>query len=62
MSCLVRITNPMITMMSGMAKLSMITRRNVLYKDIFKKNEEVINNWMAATDKTLCAPTYVCKK
>jgi hypothetical protein len=45
-------TNPMITMMSGMAKLSMITRRNVLYKDIFKKNEEVINNWMAATDKT----------
>ena len=44
-------TNPMITMMSGMAKLSMITRRNVLYKDIFKKNEEVINNWMAATDK-----------
>ena len=45
-------TNPMITMMSGMAKLSMITRRNVLYKDIFKKNEEVINNWMAAADKT----------
>jgi len=43
--------NPMITMMSGMAKLSMITRRNVLYKDIFKKNEEVINNWTAATDK-----------
>ena len=42
MSCLVKIQNPMITMMSGMAKLSMITRRNVLYKDIFKKNEEVI--------------------
>ena len=47
-----RNTNPMITMMSGMAKLSMITRRNVFYKDVFKKNEEVIANWMAATDKT----------
>jgi len=45
-------TNPMITMIAGMSKLSMITRRNVLYKDIFKKNEEVIANWMAATDKT----------
>ncbi len=45
-------TNPMITMITGMSKLSMITRRNVLYKDIFKKNEEVIANWMAATDKT----------
>ena len=44
--------NPMITMMSGMAKLSMITRRNVFYKDVFKKNEEVINNYMAAADKT----------
>jgi len=45
-------TNPMITMITGMSKLSMITRRNVLYKDIFKKNEEVIANWMAAADKT----------
>ena len=53
-------TNPMITMMSGMAKLSMITRRNVFYKDVFKKNEEVINNYMAAADKTLCTTTYVC--
>jgi hypothetical protein len=47
-----RNTNPMITMMSGMAKLSMITRRNVFYKDVFKKNEEVIANYMAAADKT----------
>ena len=45
-------TNPMITMITGMSKLSMITRRNVLYKDIFKKNEEVIANYMAAADKT----------
>ena len=43
--------NPMQTMIGGMAKLSMVTRRNLFYRDVIKKNEEVINNWMAATDK-----------
>ena len=43
--------NPMQTMMSGMAKLSMVTRRNLFYRDVIKKNDEVIQNWMAATDK-----------
>ena len=43
--------NPMQTMISGMAKLSMVVRRNIFYRDIIKKNDEVINNWMAATDK-----------
>ena len=43
--------NPMQTMIGGMAKLSMVTRRNLFYRDVIKKNEEVIQNWMAATDK-----------
>jgi len=43
--------NPMQTMISGMAKLSMVTRRNIFYRDVIKKNDEVIQNWMAATDK-----------
>jgi len=43
--------NPMATMINGMGRLSAITRRNLLYKDIFAKNEEVIATWMKATDK-----------
>jgi hypothetical protein len=34
--------NPMQTMIGGMAKLSMVTRRNLFYRDVIKKNEEVI--------------------
>ena len=44
--------NPMQTMIGGMAKLSMITRRNLFYDDLIKKNDEVITNWTAAVDKT----------
>ena len=34
--------NPMQTMIGGMAKLSLITRRNVFYDDLIKKNDEVM--------------------
>ena len=44
--------NPMQTMIGGMAKLSLITRRNLFYDDLIKKNDEVITNWTAAVDKT----------
>jgi hypothetical protein len=43
--------NPMQTMIGGMAKLSLITRRNLFYDDLIKKNDEVVANWTAATDK-----------
>jgi hypothetical protein len=43
--------NPMQTMIGGMAKLSLITRRNLFYDDLIKKNEEVVANWTAAVDK-----------
>ena len=43
--------NPMQTMIGGMAKLSLITRRNLFYDDLMKKNDEVVANWKAATDK-----------
>ena len=33
-------SNPMQTMIGGMAKLSMITRRNVFYNDMMKKSDE----------------------
>ena len=33
--------NPMQTMIGGMAKLSLITRRNLFYDDLIKKNDEV---------------------
>ena len=44
--------NPMQTMIGGMAKLSLITRRNLFYDDLIKKNDEVVANWSAAADKT----------
>ena len=43
--------NPMQTMIGGMAKLSLITRRNLFYDDLIKKNDEVVANWTAAADK-----------
>ena len=43
--------NPMQTMIGGMAKLSLITRRNLFFDDVLKKNDEVVENWIAATDK-----------
>jgi hypothetical protein len=43
--------NPMQTMMGGMAKLSMITRRNLFYRDLIKKNDEVVEKYLKATDK-----------
>jgi hypothetical protein len=44
-------TNPMQTMIGGMAKLSMITRRNVFYNDLMKKSDEMATIWKAADDK-----------
>ena len=43
--------NPMQTMIGGMAKLSMITRRNVFYNDLMKKSDEMAKAWKAADDK-----------
>jgi hypothetical protein len=43
--------NPMQTMIGGMAKLSMITRRNVFYNDMMKKSDEMAALWKAAPDK-----------
>ena len=36
--------NPMQTMIGGMAKLSMITRRNVFYDDLIKKSDEMVTD------------------
>ena len=47
--------NPMQTMIGGMAKLSLITRRNLFYDDLIKKNDEVVANFNAATDKRAVA-------
>jgi len=44
--------NPMQTMIGGMAKLSLITRRNLFYDDLIKKNDEIVTAWRAAADKT----------
>ena len=44
-------SNPMQTMIGGMAKLSMITRRNVFYNDMLKKSDEMATLWRAADDK-----------
>jgi len=44
-------SNPMQTMIGGMAKLSMITRRNVFYNDMMKKSDEMATLWRAADDK-----------
>ncbi len=47
--------NPMQTMIGGMAKLSLITRRNLFYDDLIKKNNEVAEGWRNATDKRAVA-------
>ena len=39
------------TMIGGMAKLSMITRRNIFYTDMMKKSDEMATLWKAAKDK-----------
>ncbi len=43
--------NPMQTMIGGMAKLSLITRRNLFYDDLIKKNDEVAEVGRNATNK-----------
>jgi hypothetical protein len=51
--------NPMQTMIGGMAKLSLITRRNLFYDDLIKKNDEVSAAWKSATDKqTVAQPMF----
>ncbi len=53
--------NPMQTMIGGMAKLSLITRRNLFYDDLIKKNDEVVANFRNATDKTTVAQPMFAK-
>ena len=48
-------SNPMQTMVGGMAKLSMIVERNLFYKNLMTKNDEVVAAWRKATDKTTVA-------
>ncbi len=51
--------NPMQTIIGGMSKLSLITRRNLFYKDLITKNDEVAAAWRAAPDKTkVAAPMF----
>ena len=51
--------NPMQTMIGGMAKLSLITRRNLFYDDLIKKNDEVAEAWRNAADKqTVSQPMF----
>ena len=49
--------NPMQTMIGGMAKLSMITRRNVFYNDLIKKmmRSEI---WKAADKTSVPQPMF----
>ena len=47
--------NPMQTMIGGMSKLSLITRRNLFYDDLIKKNDEVVTAYRAAADKNSVA-------
>jgi hypothetical protein len=47
--------NPMQTIIGGMSKLSLITRRNLFYKDLITKNDEIMAAWKAAPDKTAVA-------
>jgi hypothetical protein len=46
--------NPMQTMLGGMAKLSLLTRRNVFFRDLLKKNDELT----AAGKKPMFVETY----
>ena len=51
--------NPMQTIIGGMSKLALITRRNLFYKDLITKNDEVAAAWRAAPDKTkVAAPMF----
>ena len=46
-------------MIGGMAKLSLITRRNLFYDDLIKKNDEVAEAWRNAADKqTVSQPMF----
>ena len=47
--------NPMQTMIGGMAKLSMITRRNLFYEDLITKNDSFVARWNSAADKRAVA-------
>tara|TARA_R110002074_G_scaffold18244_6_gene59197 strand:- start:78 stop:4214 length:4137 start_codon:yes stop_codon:yes gene_type:complete len=55
-------TNPMQTILGGTAKLSMIVRRNVFFKDLMKKNEELLEKAykeIEATGKTNIKPMFI---
>ena len=54
--------NPMQTILGGTAKLSMIVRRNVFFKDLMKKNEELLEKAykeIEATGKTDIKPMFI---
>jgi len=44
--------NPMQTIIGATAKLSMLTRRNMFYRDLLKKNDEVAELYRSGTSKT----------
>ena len=55
-------TNPMQTILGGTAKLSMIVRRNVFFKDLMKKNEELLEKAykeIELTGKTNIKPMFI---
>ena len=54
--------NPMQTILAGTAKLSMIVRRNVFFRDLMKKNDELLQKAykeIEATGKTNIMPMFV---
>ena len=54
--------NPMQTILAGTAKLSMIVRRNVFFKDLMKKNDELLEKAykeIELTGKTNIKPMFV---
>ena len=44
--------NPLQTIIGATAKLSMLTRRNMFYRDLLKKNDEVAELYRSGTSKT----------
>jgi len=54
--------NPMQTILGGTAKLSMIVRRNVFFKDLMKKNDELLekaSKEIEVTGKTNIKPMFI---
>ena len=53
--------NPMQTILGGMAKLSLVAQRNIFFRNVFDKNEELLNlaqKEIKATGKTDIMPMF----